>query len=94
MIADKYNGKFEQYDTNLYKIREYKLTHHQKMLIGQFLADGYMTSQEILDTIERMPFDTEKPLAYLLRCLENLKEERRLEAKIAAHRNAELKYGG
>lgn len=91
VIADKYNDKFA-YDYDRREI--YKLTHQQKMLIGQFLADGYMTSQEILDTIERMPFDTEKPLAYLLRCLENLKEERRLEAKIAAHRNAELKYGG
>lgn len=91
VIADKYNDKFA-YDYDRREI--YKLTHRQKMLIGQFLADGYMTSQEILDTIERMPFDTEKPLAYLLRCLENLKEERRLEAKIAAHRNAELKYGG
>lgn len=91
VIADSYNDKFA-YDYNRREI--YNLTHRQKMLIGQFLADGYMTSQEILDTIERMPFDTEKPLAYLLRCLENLKEERRLEAKIAAHRNAELRYGG
>lgn len=91
VIADKYNDKFA-YDYDRREI--YKLTHRQKMLIGQFLADGYMTSQEILDTIERMPFDTEKPLAYLMRCLENLKEERRLEAKIAAHRNAELRYGG
>lgn len=93
-IADKYNGKFEQYDTSLYKIREYKLTHHQKMLIGQYLEDGYVTSNEVLDIIERMPFDAEQPLAYLLKCLDNLKEERRLEAKIAAHRNAELRYGG
>ncbi|RSI12731.1 hypothetical protein D8869_09885 [Streptococcus sanguinis] len=91
VIADSYNDKFA-YDYNRREI--YNLTHHQKMLIGQFLADGYMTSQEILDTIERMPFDTEQPLAYLLKCLENLKEERRLEAKIAAHRNAELRYGG
>ena len=91
VIADSYNDKFA-YDYNRREI--YNLTHRQKMLIGQFLADGYMTSQEILDTIERMPFDTEQPLAYLLKCLENLKEERRLEAKIAAHRNAELRYGG
>ena len=91
VIADSYNDKFA-YDYNRREI--YNLTHRQKMLIGQFLADGYMTSQEILDTIERMSFDTEQPLAYLLKCLENLKEERRLEAKIAAHRNAELRYGG
>lgn len=91
VIADSYNDKFA-YDYDRREI--YNLTHRQKMLIGQFLADGYMTSQEILDTIERMPFDTEQPLAYLLKCLENLKEERRLEAKIIAHRNAELKYGG
>ncbi|MDQ8692319.1 replication initiator protein A [Streptococcus sp. IsoGale022] len=91
VIADSYNDKFA-YDYNRREI--YNLTHRQKMLIGQFLADGYMTSQEILDTIERMPFDTEQPLAYLLKCLENLKEGRRLEAKIAAHRNAELRYGG
>lgn len=91
VIADSYNDKFA-YDYNRREI--YNLTHRQKMLIGQFLADGYMTSQEILDTIERMPFDTEQPLAYLLKCLENLKEERRLEAKITAHRNAELRYGG
>ena len=91
VIADSYNDKFA-YDYNRREI--YNLTHRQKMLIGQFLADGYMTSQEVLDTIERMPFDTEQPLAYLLKCLENLKEERRLEAKIAAHRNAELRYGG
>lgn len=91
VITDSYNDKFA-YDYNRREI--YNLTHRQKMLIGQFLADGYMTSQEILDTIERMPFDTEQPLAYLLKCLENLKEERRLEAKIAAHRNAELRYGG
>lgn len=91
VIADSYNDKFA-YDYNRREI--YNLTHRQKMLIGQFLADGYMTSQEILDTIKRMPFDTEQPLAYLLKCLENLKEERRLEAKIAAHRNAELRYGG
>ena len=91
VIADSYNDKFA-YDYDRREI--YNLTHRQKMLIGQFLADGYMTSQEILDTIERMPFDTEQPLAYLLKCLENLKEERRLEAKIVAHRNAELRYGG
>lgn len=91
VIADSYNDKFA-YDYDRREI--YNLTHRQKMLIGQFLADGYMTSQEILDTIERMPFDTEQPLAYLLKCLESLKEERRLEAKIVAHRNAELKYGG
>lgn len=41
---------------------------------------------------EFRPIDLESPLAYLLKCLENLKEERRLEAKIIAHRNADMKY--
>lgn len=91
VIADSYNDKFA-YDYDRREI--YNLTHRQKMLIGQYLEDGYVTSNEVLDIIERMPFDTEQPLAYLLKCLENLKEERRLEAKIVAHRNAELRYGG
>lgn len=91
VIADSYNDKFA-YDYDRREI--YNLTHRQKMLIGQYLEDGYVTSNEVLDIIERMPFDTEQPLAYLLKCLENLKEERRLEDKIVAHRNAELRYGG
>ena len=62
------------------------------MLIGQYLSDGYATSGEVLDIIERIPIDSESPLAYLLKCLENLKDERRLEAKMIAHRNAEMKY--
>lgn len=93
VIADAYNGKFNQ--TNILKGEEqrYFLTHRQKMMIGQYLADGWVTSQEVLDMIERVPYDCESPLAYLMRMLENLKEERRLEAKIVAHRKAEQYYG-
>ncbi|MFS9010638.1 replication initiator protein A [Streptococcus anginosus] len=92
VIADRYNGKFTQLDLFTGEFQNYKLTHHQKMLIGQYLSDGYATSGEVLDIIERIPIDSESPLAYLLKCLENLKEERRLEAKMIAHRNAEMKY--
>lgn len=63
------------------------------MTIGQYLSEEYVTSQEVIDMIERMPYDCEHPLAYLMKMIENLKEERRLEARIAAHRQAELKYG-
>ena len=62
------------------------------MKIGQYLAEEYITSHEVIDMIERIPYDCEHPLAYLMRMLENLKEERRLEAKIIAHKQAELKY--
>lgn len=92
VIADRYNGKFTQLDLFTGKFQNYKLTHYQKMMIGQYLSDGYVTSGEVLDIIERIPIDSESPLAYLLKCLENLKEERRLEAKMIAHRNAEMKY--
>ena len=54
-------------------------------MIGQYLSDGYITSREIINVIERISYDSESPLAYLLKSLENLKEERRLEAKILAH---------
>lgn len=92
VIADRYNGKFTQLDLFTGEFQNYKLTHYQKMMIGQYLSDGYVTSGEVLDIIERIPIDSESPLAYLLKCLENLKEERRLEAKMIAHRNAEMKY--
>ena len=62
------------------------------MMIGQYLSDGYITSREIINVIERISYDSESPLAYLLKSLENLKEERRLEAKIPAHRKAEMAF--
>lgn len=64
------------------------------MKIGQYLTEEYVTSHEVIEMIERMPYDCEHPLAYLMKMLENLKEERRLEAKIVAHKQAELRYGG
>ena len=85
VIADKYNEKF------IYPYN-YSLTHQQKMLIGQFLSDGYMTSDEVLAIINRIPDDIESPLAYLISSMERLKEERLLEAKAIAHENARRKY--
>lgn len=85
VIADKYNVKF------IYPYN-YSLTHQQKMLIGQFLSDGYMTSDEVLAMIDRIPEDVEYPLAYLISSMERLKEERLLEAKAIAHENARRKY--
>lgn len=85
VIADKYNEKF------IYPYN-YSLTHQQKMLICQFLSDGYMTSDEVLATIDRIPEDVESPLAYLISSMERLKEERLLEAKAIAHENAKRKY--
>lgn len=85
VIADKYNVKF------IYPYN-YSLTHQQKMLIGQFLSDGYMTSDEVLAMIDRIPEDVESPLAYLISSMERLKEERVLEAKAIAHENARRKY--
>ena len=85
IIADKYSEKF------IYPYN-YSLTHQQKMLIGQFLSDGYMTSDEVLAIINRIPDDIESPLAYLISSMERLKEERFLEAKAIAHENARRKY--
>lgn len=85
VIADKYNEKF------IYPYN-YSLTHQQKMLIGQFLSEGYMTSDEVLAIINRIPDDIESPLAYLISSMERLKEERFLEAKVIAHENARRKY--
>ena len=85
VIADKYNEKF------IYPYN-YSLTHQQKMLIGQFLSEGYMTSDEVLAIINRIPDDIESPLAYLISSMERLKEERFLEAKAIAHENARRKY--
>ena len=93
VIADQYNGKFTQMDLFTGEFQNYSLTHRQKMLIGQYLSEGYVTSQEVLNMIDRIPIDCEHPLAYLLKMLENLKEERRLEAKAVAHAQAKLRYG-
>ncbi|PHV58717.1 replication initiation protein [Streptococcus macedonicus] len=93
VIADRYNAKFTQYDLFTGEFQNYSLTHQQKMLIGQYLAEGYVTSQEIIDLIENhVPVDCESPLAYLLKSLENLKRERLYEQKEIAHRNAENYY--
>ena len=93
VIADRYNGKFTQYDLFTGEFQNYSLTHKQKMLIGQYLSEGYVTSQEVIDLIEnRIPLDCVSPLAYLLKSLENLKQERILEQKIHAHGEAESYY--
>lgn len=68
------------------------MTHNQKMKIGQYLASGYVTSAEVLNMIERIPKDSTSPLAYLLKSLENLKQERLYEQKSIAHLNAENYY--
>lgn len=93
VIADRYNAKFTQYDLFTGEFQNYSLTHSQKMLIGQYLAEGYVTSQELIDLIENhVPVDCDSPLAYLLKSLENLKRERLYEQKEIAHRNAENYY--
>lgn len=93
VIADRYNAKFTQYDLFTGEFQNYSLTHPQKMLIGQYLAEGYVTSQELTDLIENhVPVDCDSPLAYLLKSLENLKRERLYEQKEIAHRNAENYY--
>ncbi|MBO4127851.1 replication initiator protein A [Streptococcus suis] len=93
-IADCYNGKFCQIDLFTGQSQNFTLTHKQKMMIGKYLDDNWVTSQEVLDLIDRIPFDCRSPLAYLLKGLENLKEERRIEAKNIAHLNAERYYRG
>ncbi|HEL1584671.1 TPA: replication initiator protein A [Streptococcus suis] len=85
VIANKYNDRY------LYP-EGYALTHSQKMQIGQYLASGYVLSNEVLDLIDQIPHDCQSPLAYLLKSLENLKEERRLEEKMNAHRQAQNYY--
>ncbi|MGT2755773.1 replication initiator protein A [Streptococcus ovuberis] len=92
VIADRYNGKFSQFDLLTGEFQHYNLTHHQKMLIATYLENGYVTSEEVLGTIERIPYDCQSPLAYLLKSLNNLETERKLEVKIAAHRRAETYY--
>lgn len=81
IIADKYNDQMFGFPDVL------TMTHNQKMKIGQYLASGYVTSAEVLNMIERIPKDSASPLAYLLKSLENLKQERLYEQKEIAHRN-------
>ena len=86
IIADKYNDQMFGFPDVL------TMTHNQKMKIGQYLASGYVTSAEVLNMIERIPKDSTSPLAYLLKSLENLKQERLYEQKSIAHLNAENYY--
>jgi hypothetical protein len=86
IIADKYNEQLFGFPNVL------TMTHNQKMKIGQYLASGYVTSAEVLNMIERIPKDSASPLAYLLKSLENLKQERLYEQKSLAHLNAENYY--
>ena len=86
IIADKYNDQMFGFPDVL------TMTHNQKMKIGQYLASGYVTSAEVLNMIERIPKDSASPLAYLLKSLENLKQERLYEQKNIAHLNAENYY--
>ncbi|MBF0779375.1 replication initiator protein A [Streptococcus cuniculi] len=73
VIVDKYNDRYSY-------PHGYRLTHEQKMMIGQYLESGYVRSDEILNMIDRIPRDCESPLAYLLRMLQNLKLERQTES--------------
>lgn len=86
VIADKYNDQMFGFPDVL------TMTHKQKMQIGQYLAEGYVTSTEVLNMIERIPKDSASPLAYLLKSLDNLKQERQFEQKRIAHLNAENYY--
>ncbi|WP_409374397.1 hypothetical protein [Streptococcus suis] len=93
-IADHYDGKFCQIDLFTGETQNYNLTHKQKMMIGQYLDNDWVTSQEVLDMIDRVPVDCESPLAYLLKMLENLKTERQAEVRRVAHLNAQRFYEG
>ncbi|WP_375708960.1 replication initiator protein A [Streptococcus dysgalactiae] len=92
VIADEYNGKFCQQDLFTGEFQNYSLTHRQKMMIGQYLSEGYVTSKEIINSIDRVPLDCKSPLAYLMQSLENLKVERMEEARIIAHQNAKKQF--
>ena len=70
-ISYKYNDRF-LYPNN------YTLTHAQKMKIGEYLASGYVTSDEVISMIERIPEDATSPLAYLFKSMENLKHARKM----------------
>ncbi|MDV6000865.1 replication initiator protein A [Streptococcus canis] len=87
VIADRYNDRLFCFPDVV------TLTHQQKMKVGEYLETGYVISDEVLSIIDRIPDDCKSPLAYLYKSLENLKEERRLEAKLLAHKQAEQRYG-
>ncbi|NYS33800.1 hypothetical protein HZZ02_08615 [Streptococcus danieliae] len=70
----------------------YHLTHRQKMKLGEFLETGYISSDEMIGLIKMIPA-TDSPYAYLVKSIENLIEEHRLEQKLQAHRMAEAHYG-
>ena len=94
-ISYKYNDRFlypNNYTDRFLYPNNYTLTHAQKMKIGEYLASGYVTSDEVISMIERIPEDATSPLAYLFKSMENLKQERMLECKAIAHENARKKY--
>lgn len=70
----------------------YHLTHRQKMKLGEFLETGYISSEEMIGLIKMIPA-TDSPYAYLVKSIENLIEEHRLEQKLQAHRMAKVHYG-
>ncbi|CIV79322.1 putative replication initiation protein Rep [Streptococcus pneumoniae] len=67
------------------------MTHRQKMIVGQYIQTGWITSSEVLHCIERIP-ECDSPFAYLIQSIENLIGERKSEAKMQAHREAEYRY--
>lgn len=72
----------------------YTMTHPQKMKIGHYLASNYVTSQEVIDLIGRVPDNSTSPLAYLYQSIENLIEARQFEARNIAHQQAKDYYQG
>lgn len=68
------------------------MTHDQKMKIGRYLASGYVSSNEVLRLIDRIPENSSSPLAYLLKSIESLQAERQLEAKLLANKQAKQYY--
>lgn len=50
-------------------------------MIGQYLSDGYITSREIINVIERISYDSESPLAYLLKSLKISRKKEDLKLK-------------
>lgn len=87
IIADRYNDRLFCFPDVV------TMTHRQKMKVGEYLESGYVRSDDVLSIIERIPEDSQSPLAYLYKSLDNLKEERRLEQKLFAHQMAQQKYG-
>ena len=86
VIADRYNDR-------LFGFPEvYTMTHDQKMKIGRYLASGYVSSNEVLRLIDRIPENSSSPLAYLLKSIESLQAERQLEAKLLANKQAKQYY--